>query len=162
MRREGEFWSLHDQYRLSIFRKISGNLFKSSSLSLVQQIEHFVFSLVLAERGGFEPPIRFPVCWFSKPVPSTTQPSLQYTSYCRGTIASCLPPSLYSRTNTKQFVFVPLSHLSNIFLFQEPHKRFRGIKQPRCFIPIRKRSVTNSGHSSLAHIILARSVPALQ
>ena len=32
--------------------------------------------LKLAESEGFEPPIRFPVCRFSRPVPSTTRPTL--------------------------------------------------------------------------------------
>ena len=36
---------------------------------------------------GFEPLIRFPVCRFSKPMPSTTQPHLQYTSNCRTHVA---------------------------------------------------------------------------
>src|SRR5438105_9434172 len=31
----------------------------------------------MAEREGFEPPIPFQVCRFSRPVPSTTRPSLR-------------------------------------------------------------------------------------
>ena len=31
----------------------------------------------MAESEGFEPPIRFPVCRFSRPVPSTTRPTLR-------------------------------------------------------------------------------------
>jgi hypothetical protein len=31
----------------------------------------------LAEREGFEPPEEFPPRWFSRPVLSTTQPSLR-------------------------------------------------------------------------------------
>ena len=30
----------------------------------------------MAEGEGFEPPVRFPVQWFSRPPPSTTRPSL--------------------------------------------------------------------------------------
>src|SRR5215475_8283838 len=32
---------------------------------------------LMAEREGFEPPIPFRVCRFSRPVPSTTRPSLR-------------------------------------------------------------------------------------
>ena len=31
----------------------------------------------MAEGEGFEPPVRFPVQWFSRPPPSTTRPSLR-------------------------------------------------------------------------------------
>src|SRR6187401_1324981 len=34
----------------------------------------------MAEGEGFEPPIRFPVQWFSRPPPSTTRPSLRVCS----------------------------------------------------------------------------------
>src|SRR5215469_18925214 len=41
----------------------------------------------LAEREGFEPPIPFRVCRFSRPVPSTTRPPLRFptpiVSVCR-------------------------------------------------------------------------------
>ena len=33
---------------------------------------------LMAERVGFEPTVRLHVRWFSRPVLSTTQPSLQY------------------------------------------------------------------------------------
>ena len=33
---------------------------------------------LLPERGGFEPPVRLPVHWFSKPAPSATRTPLQY------------------------------------------------------------------------------------
>ena len=39
----------------------------------------------MAEREGFEPPIPFRVCRFSRPVPSTTRPPLRlFRGYCSG------------------------------------------------------------------------------
>ena len=36
-----------------------------------------MFNKEVAERGGFEPPIQFPVCVLSKDVPSATRPPFQ-------------------------------------------------------------------------------------
>ena len=37
-----------------------------------------IFALrLMAERGGFEPPIGLTLCWFSRPVHSTTLPPLR-------------------------------------------------------------------------------------
>src|SRR6185312_10266826 len=48
----------------------------SEVLSLIQEI-HQRFQLDLAEREGFEPPIRLPVCRISSAVRSTTLPPLR-------------------------------------------------------------------------------------
>src|SRR5258708_30572004 len=50
--------------------------------SLIRHFEdlgdgHTAAPQVMAEREGFEPPIPFQVCRFSRPVPSTTRPALQ-------------------------------------------------------------------------------------
>src|SRR5262245_4608058 len=37
----------------------------------------------LAEGEGFEPPVRFPAQWFSRPPPSTTRPSLRIEKLAR-------------------------------------------------------------------------------
>src|ERR1700689_2016483 len=47
---------------------------------------------MLAEREGFEPPIPFRVCRFSRPVPSTTRPPLRLLQfYYRGRILRKFP-----------------------------------------------------------------------
>src|SRR6266436_4454015 len=54
--------------------------------SLIRHFEdlpdgHTVASQVMAEREGFEPPIPFQVCRFSRPVPSTTRPPLRLLQF---------------------------------------------------------------------------------
>src|SRR5262249_22959909 len=52
--------------------------------------------LELAEGEGFEPPVRFPVQWFSRPPPSTTRPSLRVEHQAR-IRASHRPPRRETR-----------------------------------------------------------------
>ena len=67
---------------------------------------------IIAEEVGFEPTIRSPVCRFSRPVPSTTQPLLQNIlrifAYGRSGfgLSSC-------GVKRKQILFTPLRHSSN-------------------------------------------------
>ena len=85
---------------------------------------------IVTERGRFELPNKLPRCRFSKPVPSTTQPPLQYTSYCRCSIlsqteASCSPPPLTLRM---KYEAVHISSIQPPLQYTSPTYRQAGLQ----------------------------------
>ncbi len=64
---------------LSRWKKVFEGRFQLPSTRLMEQ--QCVRLGFLAEREGFEPPIPFRVCRFSRPEPSTTRPPLPYYSF---------------------------------------------------------------------------------
>ncbi len=99
---------------------LSRKVFKSPTkalpeLSLFSQ-NIFTFVHYFAEEGGFEPPIGFPQCQFSKLVPSTSQPLFLMSSSERLRGFRVHPPR-FARIKLCPTQFYPLSHssiLSNI------------------------------------------------
>jgi hypothetical protein len=62
----------------------------------------------MAEREGFEPPIRLPVCRISSAVLSTTQPPLQLTDIvCLFTFPKMAPSVVATEFATEGFHFWP-------------------------------------------------------
>ena len=61
-------------------RLLSEVVLRTVKRRLASSFRHF-FAKKMAERGGFEPPVRLPVRRFSKPLLSATQPPLRYIKH---------------------------------------------------------------------------------
>ena len=76
-----------------------------------------VLKIIVAEMERFELSNELPRCRVSNAVPSTTQPHLQYTSYCRTPWLRVCRLGLLKKNfgvKAKQFAFTPLSHISKV------------------------------------------------
>ena len=115
LRREGDSNLTDSVQRLDIlFRfahKISQTAFRILSSHFKNQTQGLVLKTV-AERGGFEPPIRFPVYILSKDARSTTLPSLHiYFELAECPTSRPLP---FSQMKLSLSNFHPLCHHSGI------------------------------------------------
>ena len=68
---------------------------RAPKVALLQQAD----SKGLAEREGFEPPIPFRVCRFSRPVPSTTRPPLRNYSFTAARV-------VFARQSSASLMFI--------------------------------------------------------
>jgi hypothetical protein len=90
---QGRFGGDHDDpHRLRLRRKtrsglrqrfdfaldLGANLGTNNALTRIFHVISIVYANKMAEREGFEPPIRLPVCRISSAVLSTTQPPLRH------------------------------------------------------------------------------------